>query len=88
MAKPERAEVLTCYSAYGRFVFQTVNAKIRAAEWYVQERAVMRRRLTGMDVLSEEFAGYAHSGDGYETGPLQGPYESYQEVHYGLSVIG
>ena len=48
----------------------------------------MRRRLTGMDVLPEEPAGHAHSGDGYETGPLQRSYQSYQEAHYGLSLIG
>ena len=75
-------------SAYGRFVFWTVDAEVRAAEWYVQERAVMRQRFTGMDVLLEELAGHAHSGDGDETVPLQGSYESYQEVHHGLSVLG
>ena len=74
-------------SAYGRLVFWTVDAEVCAAEWYIQERAVMQKWFTGMDVLLEEPAGHAHSGDCNETGPLQGSYESYQEVHYGLSVI-
>ena len=64
-----------------------VDAEIRAAEWYIQKGAVMRRGLAGMDVLPEEFAGHAHSGYGYETGGLQGPYQSHQEAHHGLSLI-
>ena len=68
-------------------MLRAVDAEIRAAEWYIQERAVMRQWLTGMDVLPEEPAGHAHSGDCYEIRPLQGSYESYQEAHYGLSVI-
>ena len=75
-------------SAHGGLVLRTVNAEIRAAEWYVKEPTVMRRRLTRMDVLPEEPAGHAHSGDGYETGSLQRSYQSYQEAHYGLSLLG
>ena len=75
-------------SAHGGLVLRTVNAEIRTTEWYVKKPAVMRRRLTGMDVLKEEAAGHAHSGDGYETGPLQRTYQSYQEAHYGLSLLG
>src|SRR5919112_4258683 len=52
-------------SAHGRLVLRTVNAEIRAAEWYAKEPTVMGRRLIGMDVLKEEPAGHAHSGDGY-----------------------
>ena len=69
-------------------MLRTVNPEIRAAEWYVKEPTVMRRPLTGMDVLEKEAAGHAHSAYGYETGPLQGPYKSYQEAHYGLSLLG
>ena len=39
-----------------------------------------------MDVLPEEFAGYAHSGYGYETGSLQRSYQSYQDTRYGFSL--
>src|SRR5215210_9575387 len=75
-------------SAHGGLVLRTVNAEIRAAEWYIKEPTVMRHRLTGMDVLKEEAAGHAHSGYGYKTRPLQGPYQSHQEAHYGLSLLG